>query len=194
MTELTLRDHARAGVRSEALRCAWRLFAAQGYDATTVEQVAEAAGMSRRTFFRYFESKDELVAARMQESNAEIVAALAARPHDEPVWLALRRAFELSVALSEEHAGTARPLQRMLETETSLRGLLEQSKQHWVATLAPAVAARLGAPAGDRGAEALAASALACLDVARRAWAVEDRAALGALLDETMGAVAPLGV
>ena len=48
--ELSLRDHARGAVRDEVMRQAWLLFSEQGFEATTVDQIAAAAGMSRRTF------------------------------------------------------------------------------------------------------------------------------------------------
>ncbi len=87
----TLRDHARGAVRDEVMRQAWPLFAEQGFEATTVDQIADAAGMSRRTFFRYFAGKDELVLERLVESGERIADALRGRPADEPVWPALRR-------------------------------------------------------------------------------------------------------
>src|SRR4029077_8820150 len=87
--ELTLRDHARGAVREEVMRQAWLLFSAQGFEATTVDQIAAAAGMSRRTFFRYFAGKDELVLTRLVESGQSVVDALRLRPADEPVWVSL---------------------------------------------------------------------------------------------------------
>src|SRR6266705_2863077 len=96
-TGVTLRDRARDAIRDEVLTRAWLLFAEQGFAATTIEQVAEAAGMSRRTFFRYFSGKDELVAARLLASGDQLAAALAARPRSEPAWQALRSAFDAPV-------------------------------------------------------------------------------------------------
>src|SRR6266498_5125424 len=61
----SLRDRARDAIRDEVLTRAWLLFAEQGFAATTIEQVAEAAGMSFFTFFRYFRSKDELLSSRL---------------------------------------------------------------------------------------------------------------------------------
>lgn len=193
VTSPQLRDHARAGVREEVMRCAWELFAAQGYDATTVDQVAEAAGMSRRSFFRYFEGKEELVAARMQESADDLVAALDARPDGEPVWAALRAVLDQSVRRSEANPVASRALQRMLEHEPSLRGAVEQRRHHWSDALVEPVARRLGTTADDPAAVAVTLSALACLEAARRAWGrADDGPALGTLLDRAMQAVSPL--
>src|SRR6476619_5394403 len=90
---LSLRDHARGAVRDEVMKQAWLLFADHGFEATTVDQVAAAAGMSRRTFFRYFAGKDELVLDRLLESGEGIATALAERPAAEDAWTALRAAF-----------------------------------------------------------------------------------------------------
>jgi AcrR family transcriptional regulator len=75
-----LRDHAREAVRAEVVRPAWSLFAEQGYESTTVDQVADASGMSRRTFFRNFTGKDELVLHTMVGSGTQVADALQARP------------------------------------------------------------------------------------------------------------------
>src|SRR3954452_21859720 len=93
----TLRDHAREAVRSEVQRQAWLLFSEHGFEATTVDRIAAAAGKSRRTFFRCFASKDDLVLARMVESGATLVQNLQARPGTETPWVALRAAFQLIV-------------------------------------------------------------------------------------------------
>ena len=55
-----IREQTRAVVRSLLARTALELFAAKGYDNTTVEEVAAAAGVSRRTLFNYFRNKEDL--------------------------------------------------------------------------------------------------------------------------------------
>jgi AcrR family transcriptional regulator len=52
---------AAADTRARISAAAFELFAAQGYDSTTVDAVAERAGIARRTFFRYFRSKDDVI-------------------------------------------------------------------------------------------------------------------------------------
>jgi len=58
----SLQSRKRQLVRDAIYDAAIELFAKKGFDETTVEEVAEAAGISRRSFFRYFESKDDLLA------------------------------------------------------------------------------------------------------------------------------------
>jgi AcrR family transcriptional regulator len=78
------------------------LFGAQGYHDTTVEQIAEAAGVSRRTFFRYFSSKDEIVAFAMDAYGDLIVQAIQESAHRqrpiEIVRAAVMRVAEFVVA------------------------------------------------------------------------------------------------
>ncbi|MRK03084.1 TetR family transcriptional regulator [Aeromicrobium sp. S22] len=191
--EMSLRDHARGAVRAEIARKAWRLLADQGFEATTIDQIAEAAGMSRRTFFRYFASKDELVLTRLVESGDRIAEALRARPADEPAWPALRAAFQHIVELQEAHAEVARPLQVMLRAEPALRATRQERRTLWLELLAPLVAERLPPRPGRTGPDiralALTGSALACFEAAQGAWAENPGVPLASLLDEAMESV-----
>jgi AcrR family transcriptional regulator len=70
---------------------ALRLFAAQGYEETTVDQIAAASGIARRTFFRYFRSKDEAIFPEHDDTLAQIDAVLAsADPAEEPLSVVCR--------------------------------------------------------------------------------------------------------
>lgn len=60
--EVSLRERTRRAVRAEIVDAAMTLFLENGFDATTVEDIAQAAGISRRSYFRYFSSKDEALA------------------------------------------------------------------------------------------------------------------------------------
>jgi AcrR family transcriptional regulator len=73
------RTRTRLMIQAEALR----LFADQGYERTTVEEIADAAAISPRTFFRYFPSKEDVVL--WDEYDPQVGELLAARPDDEPV-------------------------------------------------------------------------------------------------------------
>ena len=182
-------------VRDEVMRQAWLLFSEQGFEATTVDQIAAAAGMSRRTFFRYFSGKDELVLTRLVESGEDVADALRRRPAGEPVWESLRRAFDGGVAEQEAHADRARPLLVMLHTEPAVRATVVEWRRRWQELLEPAVVARLPARRGgavpDVRAAAVVASALACLETAQAAWADRPGSRLSTLLDQAMAALAP---
>jgi AcrR family transcriptional regulator len=194
--EMTLRDHARSAVRDEVSKQAWLLFARQGFEATTVDQIAEAAGMSRRTFFRYFAGKDELVLDRIVASGRLVADALRGRPADEAAWPALRAAFDQTVSLQQQHAETSHRLQVMLRDEPVLRTTIESRRRLWLELLAPLVAERLPGREVSGGADlratAITSSAIACLETAQVAWTSHPDSSLADLLDEAMGAVIPL--
>jgi AcrR family transcriptional regulator len=195
MTDLTLRDHVRGAIRDEVMRAAWTLFSEQGFETTTVDQIAAASGMSRRTFFRYFDGKDELVLERIVEAGERIAAELAARPATESAWVALRASFDVVVLPQEQNASQARSLALMLRNEHGVRASLIERRRRWEDLLVPLVAERLprrnGGRAPDIRAASLTASALACLEIAQDAWADHEGTRLSTLLDQAMSAVGP---
>ena len=98
MTAPTGRREASKQATSAALRAAaMRLFAEQGYDATTVADIASAARVTHRTFYRYFDSKEELLSHEFGSWLTMLAGAIRARPAAEPPVTAVRRAM-LSVS------------------------------------------------------------------------------------------------
>ncbi len=188
----TIRDAAREAVRVEVQRHAWLLFSEQGFAATTVDQIAAAAGMSRRTFFRYFTSKDDLVLKRMLESTSDLERVLGSRPAEERAWPALRAAFDVIISKQTANEVISRRLQLMLRAEDAVRATVEEWRRRWTQQLVPLVALRLPGKASETAALAVTISALGCLEIAQQEWAEHPGANLAALLDEAMGAVAPV--
>jgi AcrR family transcriptional regulator len=192
---VSLRERTRQAVRAELSRCAMDLFAADGYESTTVAQVARAAGMSERSFFRYFGSKEELALASQEQIGRLLAETLAERPAAEPPWLALRRAFDPIVAAIDDSDGRARRLVGMLHGAPELRGG-QLSRQHeWAMLLAPHVAAHL--PAAETAAApglratAIAGAAIMCYQMAQTAWIEANGSiSMSTLLDDAMDAVA----
>ena len=98
MTAPTGRREASKQATSAALRAAaMRLFAEQGYDATTVADIASAARVTHRTFYRYFDSKEALLSHEFGSWLTMLADAIRARPAAEPPVTAVRRAM-LSVS------------------------------------------------------------------------------------------------
>ncbi len=89
----SLRDRQRAQTRADIRRAAFRLFIEHGYDAVTTEEIAAAAGVSPRTFFRHVPTKEELLLAPVRHGGAAIVSLLEARPRAEPPDVALINAI-----------------------------------------------------------------------------------------------------
>lgn len=90
----TLIERKRHAVRAAISEAAQELFVSQGFDVTTVDQIAAAAGMSRRTFFRYFSSKEDVLTGRFELVADDMVEALSQRPIDESIWDSLRNSFD----------------------------------------------------------------------------------------------------
>jgi AcrR family transcriptional regulator len=88
----SLRDRKKAATRDRLMTVALRLFAQRGFDATTVEDIAAAADVSPRTFFRYFPNKVDVLFGDHQDFVALMRDTLATRPADEAVLDAVRRA------------------------------------------------------------------------------------------------------
>ena len=84
-----LRERKKIQTRQAIRRAAYRLFADQGYDATPVDRIAEAADVSTSTVFRYFPTKEDIVLT--DEYDAAMAAAVRDRPLDEPPVSSLRR-------------------------------------------------------------------------------------------------------
>lgn len=94
-----LRERKKQRAQAELARVALERFAARGFDAVTVEEIADAADISRRTFFRYFPTKEDVLFARRREQT-EVLRELLARQPGEGAWAAVRRAL---LALAEDH-------------------------------------------------------------------------------------------
>ncbi len=187
----TLRERTRRAVRLEIAEAALTLFLKDGFEVTTIESIAAAAGISRRSYFRYFASKEEALAEALAGTGDTITTALAQRPASEPAWTALRRSFDALItrAQSEDNAEALGRL--MLE-----RPDLQQGKDsRWRDSIADLLADRADAAPDDTALQsrAIASAAIACLNTAQKQWLdPHERRSLGTLLDLTMGAVRPL--
>ncbi|MEU6577412.1 TetR family transcriptional regulator [Streptomyces sp. NPDC046805] len=87
-----LRERKKQRTRDALLRAALELFTTQGYERTTVDEIAEAVDVSQRTFFRYFASKEDVAFFVPRLAEAHYVEAVHARPPHEAPLEALRRA------------------------------------------------------------------------------------------------------
>lgn len=192
MSGPTLWERQRTAVRDEITRIALELFLNQGFDATTIDEIVSKVGVSRRSFFRYFGTKEDIVLGDLVARGAVIADALAERPAEEGPWEALRAALESSAetTMPDKNAGLA--LGRLLFENPSLRARLMEKRLRWQEMLVPLIAARVGAEKGSATlrASAIVASALACLDTASEAWVASNGASdLPDLYDEAVTAI-----
>jgi AcrR family transcriptional regulator len=140
----------RAAIREQALR----LFGSQGFDATTVEQVAEAAEVSPSTFFRYYPAKEDVLTG--DGVDALVVEALAGQPPGLDPVAAVRAA--LACALASLPAEDLARLADSARLGMSLPGMSEFGGT--VEALAGAVARRAGGECDEFAARMLAGAVI----------------------------------
>jgi AcrR family transcriptional regulator len=179
-------ERKRRLVREELIEAALGLIAREDYEQMTIERIAGAAGMSRRSFFRYFRSKEDLVVAFLGDVGRWLVDALAARPPREPHAVAVRHAFSGFVDSCGEHPGRVLRFTKIILADPSLRGHFLEKQSQWRAGLADQLARRAGKDVNlDMGPSLAAAAAMAAFDTALNWWAARDGADdLGDLFDK----------
>ncbi|GAA3389680.1 TetR family transcriptional regulator [Streptomyces roseoviridis] len=194
---LSLAERKRLLVATELTESALQLLALKGFDAVTVDEIATDAGVSKRTFFRYFASKEDVVVQFLSGMGADIHAALAARPAGEPPSASLRHAVAVPLAACTDrhpdHAARAlRVVQLILRTPALLARFLER-QAHWREALAAELAGRRGQdPARDLYPGLAAGTALVAFHTALQHWADSDAAEDPLeLLDRAFAVVAP---
>ncbi|MFF4401504.1 TetR/AcrR family transcriptional regulator [Streptomyces sp. NPDC001480] len=187
----TLWDRTRQLASQEILETALRLFTEQGYDETTIAQIAREAGVSQRTLFRYFGTKEDLLGGAQDRFGQVLMDAISAQPADAGIWEALRAGVAAVLALhdSREHA-----LERfrLLHNTASLRAGWLEKRLRFQENLLPLIETRMDAATGNKGARARAviATAFACLDAASMTWVANGgKGEIMDLYDECLAAV-----
>lgn len=99
---LPLRDRQRAAVRAELRRAAYRLFVDRGYEKVSVDDIALAAGLSRRTVFRHVASKEDLLLGPVRHGGAAIARLLEEQPGRLSPDKALKNAIVARAAAFED--------------------------------------------------------------------------------------------
>ncbi|CAN5312980.1 TetR family transcriptional regulator [soil metagenome] len=192
MAQASVWDRQRAAVREEIIRTAVELFLSQGFEATTIDQIVGAVGVSRRSFFRYFGTKEDVVLGDLAARGEAIAANLAERPEDEGPWDAIRGAFHEAQQTSMTDEASELALGRMLFDTPSLRARFLEKRLRWHNLFVPLVAHRLPGrvDASKLAAAAIVGSALACLDAASEIWvATGGSGSLADLYDDAVAAV-----
>ncbi len=138
----TLRERKHEFVLLEIERAAWELFATVGFDRATVEEISRRAGVSRRTFFRYFHTKEELLSFSVEHFGERVAQRFAEAPTSRNPLNALETAI-LSV-MRENHDDTRQPKEmlRLLFEEPNLRGRFLCALSRWVPALGKELAQR----------------------------------------------------
>ncbi len=166
------------------IKAAITLFEQQGYDETTVAQIAEAAGLTKRTFFRYFSDKREVLFNGSQELQERWIGGIQAAPPDATAMAAVFAGLDQVVLLfADRH-----PFARMRAGIIAANSDLQERELIKLQSLAEAVKAALI----DRGVSVNAAilasqAGVTVFHVAFARWVEQDDPALfGRLIDESL--------
>lgn len=169
---------------------ALELFVSQGFDETSIDEIAAAAGIARRTFFRYYPSKSDLV---WGEFGAELVRMqiwFDTTPPEVSMLEAIHQAvLEFNRLPPEEVAQHRRRMSLILGVPTLLANSTLRFAQ-WRAVVAGFAADRLGMQPDDLLPEVVAYTALGATLAAYEQWLRDEQGDLTALLDEALGELA----
>ncbi|GAA2555493.1 TetR/AcrR family transcriptional regulator [Winogradskya consettensis] len=192
----SLRERTRRAVQREIGDAALALFAERGYDATTIDDIAAAVGMSQRSVFRYFATKEEIVVGKLELAVDDMLDVLRARPAGEPVWTSLRRVFDVVDHYGDQPEFAALIHRMVFDTPALSAAYLHrlQLMQDAVVAVLIVRAAEAGSPytADDPAPRALTASAFGCLVAAQHSWLASGTTGTFAeALDRAMATLVP---
>ena len=180
----SLRERKKAKTRKALADTATELFAEQGFDHTTVEEIAEACDVSPRTFFRYFSSKEDVLFAVGDQRLRELLDAIASRPSGEPPLRSMR---EAALSLVPEYTSNRAQLttrKRIIAETQSLRSRGLERQLGWEDAVTDALGQRM-TDAGPAGMELrlVASVTTATLRAALHTW-LEADGDLATLIDD----------
>lgn len=193
------RTAARRAIRAEVAAVAERLFLTQGYDATTIDAIAAEAGMSPRSVYRYFPTKDDILIDRFARISESLSATLQSRPAAEPLWDSLAASFRDLVEHADRSEGrdSALLMQRAIISSPVVFGRYLQQLQVAQTVAVRVLSERSGGATNesDDGVvvlNAIVGAAFGCLVAAQCVWTRADVAVpFAAVLERAMAAVTP---
>jgi AcrR family transcriptional regulator len=160
----TLTERRKAQTRREIAETALALFAREGYDRVSAETIAEEAGVSLRTFYRYFTGKDAVLSPIVTDGLDELTEHVAARPARESLATALRNAYQ-EINPRQGEAGVRLLIGLFLDVP-ALRSQWLEDLRRIEEALIPVVQERAQRPLSDQHAQLSAAAAVTGLRVA----------------------------
>ncbi|WP_340376927.1 TetR family transcriptional regulator [Streptomyces sp. SS7] len=186
-------ERKRQLVRSELAEAAVTLLADQGFEETTVDQIVAAVGMSRRTFSRYFQSKEDVVVQMIAGPSARMCAELRDRPAVEPPAVALRHALSVLTSLSIAYPDKTLHVSRLILGTPALLARFLERQTHWQDEMTGILAHRTGLdPDADMRLALAAGVALTAFHTGLRRWVDSDGAeAMDELVDQAFAMIAP---
>jgi AcrR family transcriptional regulator len=187
-----LREQRRERNAREIQQAAMSLFATRGYDDVTVEDIAHEAGISERTFFRYFASKDHLLVAEAGRRIEVIHESLVGQDDALDAWTALRNAV-LDQSASEDQVGRNAAIWAHLTNDAPalLAKMIMHGALEGTHNIEVELARRLGVPPTDALPDVMMRVTLAAVQSAYLRWLADDGE--GSLAERTAAALDLVG-
>jgi AcrR family transcriptional regulator len=183
-----LRERKRRQTRERLTRVAMALFLERGFEATTLDDIASAADISRRSFFHYFASKEDVVFAWQEESTAALIAAVAARPANESMLAAAENAISAMVRQLEPREAMA--MAQLKRDNPALQARDQVKYEKLERALAEALGKRAGHKAERLQARLVAMIATGAMRIGGELWVAEGaREKPEALVKRTFAAI-----
>jgi len=151
-------------------KVALELFRERGFEETPVEDIAVAAGISRRTFFRYFGSKNDILFGNFELLLDDLEQWLASAPDDRPMFDVIADATMRFNRVHTDGSAAHRERMELILHTPALRANAALRNAEWLAVVARYAARRMGAPAHDLGPQLVGHIALGAASAAYEQW------------------------
>jgi AcrR family transcriptional regulator len=186
-----LRERKKQLTRDQLVEAAFTLFDERGYDNVAAAEIAAVAGVSERTFFRYFPAKEDVVFPDAEERLGHMKEVVANLPQDVSLIEGLRQALTVISLEYEESREIQMMRARLVMATPSLQTFIFHREQEWVELFASAIAERLGLDHDqDMRPELTAAVVVAVFRVVMTRWIRSDGDGdIGSSLDEALAFV-----
>jgi AcrR family transcriptional regulator len=171
---LGLRERKKQQTKERLIGAALLLFRDRGYEGATVEAIAEQAEVSVTTFFRYFDSKEDVFLEGHRAIIDRVEAAIRERSPGVSVIAALRGTIVEILRAQPELEIRDEPQHKDLDAVPELRERIREHEEQIRGAISDAYAEQLGVPVDDMRPRLLAGAVLSAIDSARSAW-LEDR-------------------
>jgi len=175
--------------RDRIAAVAFELFARQGFEQTTVDQIAREVGVGRRTIFRYFPSKNDMVWGNFDGVLEALRRTLAETDPEVPMMEAVRHAVGVSNAYEDEQLPALRIRMTLITRVPALQGYSMIRYAAWRRVVAEFAAGRLGCRYDDLLPQAVAHAALGTSIAAFTRWVRTPDEDLGRCLDDAFRAL-----
>jgi mycofactocin system transcriptional regulator len=166
-----------------------RLFAEKGFQDTTIDEIAAAARVSRTTFFRYFDSKSDLLWNEVDAEAESLRAHLSSMPDDVPIMTAVRNAVVAVNNYQPDYILELRSRMNLVGSAPELTASASSHYRGWVQAISDFVAYRTGLPSTAFFPLIVGRATLAVCTAAYEHWAADPDADLIAYLDAALAAL-----